>query len=134
MKFRAVALLKCRLRTCLRATVAVLIIGLAFSGDPLNAQSLTRQELEELRGFSERGCFTDQKSRRLNAGISDRVIQRYCQCYTAILYPNSLTMQHLLRAQSILESRGENAMVEYLLMGRNIYDVSNHCTNRAVNP
>ena len=117
---------------CLRAAIAMLIFCLANAGEPLKAQTLNSQELYELRGFTERGCFIDQKSRRLNSGISDRAIETYCQCYAAELYPISLTVQQLLQAKNILESRGDDAMVSFLLMGRNIYDVANYCTQQAL--
>jgi hypothetical protein len=67
----------------------------------------------------------------VNRGVSDAQIRLYCICFTQSLANSSITIQDVQRALE-LRKRSEEAMLNYLLKGRDVHTVSSQCANEAL--
>lgn len=108
----------------------ILIMGVA--GAQVVAQPLSKADFDELIKLSKRQCFVEQKSRKVNTGISDIVIERYCECSVSALFPSTLTYEKIGQAGKIFQSQGREAMISFLLGDHNIDDVSIDCGQKAL--
>ena len=95
------------------------------------AQPLSEKDLRDFRGGVYTGCFNGQRSRDVNRFASDAQIRLYCSCFTQSLANSSTTIQDVQRALE-MRKRSEEAMLNHLLKGRDLYTVANQCANDAI--
>lgn len=100
---------------------------LILSAGNLYAQSLTKKELDDLRGSTISSCFRAQKASAINRDIGDRVIRDYCQCYASIIFPSHTTAEEVITGLAIQRRSGDRAMLDFFLKGRDLYEISENC-------
>lgn len=98
----------------------------------LNAQTLSEKELNDLRNSSVSSCFRTQKSSSLNSSFSDEAIRNYCVCFANVMIPAHITVQEIENAIVVLQSAGEAAFMEFLLKGRDLYEIAENCASRTL--
>lgn len=111
---------------------AFCISFLCASASSLHAQTLSEKEFNDLRNGSISSCFRTQKASALNTGISDQAIRNYCVCFTNVMIPTHITVQEVKSAMVVLQSAGVAAFVEFLLKGRDLYEISENCAARTL--
>ena len=111
--------------------IPILAFFVNFSNiDILQAQTLSARELEQVRGSTVSSCFRTQRSSALNDIISDSMLTNYCRCYAEVLFPPHLTVEEMRSAVRILQRSGTQAFLDFILKGRDLYEISENCANR----
>jgi hypothetical protein len=116
----------------LTSLTACFILIMEATAIQVVAQPLSKDDITEFTETAKRQCFLEQKSRKINSGISDIVIEKYCDCLVPSLFPSTMTYQEFEQAMKILQSQGREAMTAFLLSGRNILDVGIDCGQKAL--
>lgn len=116
----------------LTSLTACFILIMGATAIQVVAQPLSKDDITEFTETAKRQCFLEQKSRKINSGISDIVIEKYCDCLVPSLFPSTMTYQEFEQAMKILQSQGREAMTAFLLSGRNILDVGIDCGQKAL--
>jgi hypothetical protein len=100
--------------------------------DAVRAQTLSARDLEQVRGAAVSSCFRTQRSSTLNNSLSDSVLINYCKCYAEAVFPSYLTVEEMGSAIRILRRSGNQAYIDFLLKGRDLYEISENCANRSL--
>lgn len=113
--------------------LSVLAFFINFSNiDAVRAQTLSARDLEQVRGSTVSNCFRNQRSSVLNNSFSDSMLINYCRCYAEALFPSHLTVEEMGSAIGILRRSGNQAYLDFLLKGRDLYEISENCANRSL--
>jgi hypothetical protein len=107
----------------------LIIVYFAIHSIPIaNAQTLTNKEMQDIKGFTISSCYRTQRAANVNSHIPDAKIRNYCTCFTNKLFERTLTVNEFRTAKRIQQSRGNDAMMSYLLNGRDIYEIAEACS------
>lgn len=114
-------------------SMPIFVLLMYFSAiDVLKAQTLNERELKEVRGSAVSACFRNQKSSALNNNLNDSIILNYCRCFANTMFPPHMTVEELSSAVSILKRSGNQAYMDFLLKGRDLYEIVENCTNQSL--
>jgi hypothetical protein len=110
----------------------ILLTALISFFDLKMAQTLTKKDLEDLRGSTISSCFRNQRASALNAVVNDDVIRKYCDCFATTIFPAHTSVTELQAALYIKLKNGDQAMLDYFLKGRDLYEIAENCSRRAI--
>ena len=96
----------------------------------VNAQTLTKKEIDDIRGSTISSCVRTQRASSMNLDIKDKQLREYCSCYAATIFPAHITSEEVRNGIAIQRRNGDKAMLEFFLKGRDLYEISENCVNK----
>jgi len=105
-----------------------ILLGFLMSNP--HAQTLSKKELDDLKGFTISSCFRSQRASPINRDIKDSQIKDYCSCYANTIFPAHTSIDEVRNGLTIQRKHGDKAMLDYFLKGRDLYEISENCINR----
>lgn len=111
-------------------TQAMIVVQFIIVGSISHAQMLSNKEMNELKGGTISSCYRTQRAAPINSILSDAHISRYCTCIANKIFNRRLSVNEVQTAVKIQQTRGNDAMLNYFLNGRDIYQMVEECSTQ----
>lgn len=113
--------------TMKRSPSLVIAAAMMLSFSQVHAQRISEKTYQEMVDSTYRSCFHRQRGTAENASLTDEVIRAYCSCFAREINPRDLTVQELEMLAQIAKEQGGQAMLPYVLKGRDINVIAAKC-------